>query len=68
LPYMDMCVLSVISRSIFSAELQEMNVNLKQVNKKLNEQLDLASVGSADFDDSRRNVMSQSQKIIEEMQ
>jgi len=65
---MDMCVLSVISRSIFSAELQEMNVNLKQVNKKLNEQLDLASVGSADFDDSRRNVMSQSQKIIEEMQ
>ena len=45
-----------------------MNVNLKQVNKKLNEQLDLASVGSADFDDSRRNVMSQSQKIIEEMQ
>jgi len=65
---MDMRVLSVISRSIFSAELQEMNVNLKQVNKKLNEQLDLTSVGSADFDDSRRNVMSQSQKIIEEMQ
>nr|CAB3260856.1 uncharacterized protein LOC100176103 [Phallusia mammillata] len=59
---------SRLELSVHIEELQEMNKNLKEVNFRLNEQLNSLTSSDTEMGDERRKVVANSQKIIEEMQ